>query len=289
VYYYEPEGVVQIYPDYSAYTSPEVEYYFYKIDGDQSEPLQLSDLEDGFTVESGNFEAKLPVGVYHVIATNTGASNVEFTGSESYETFIAKADPDPANSREGYTLILQPDSVYSIVIEDLEVVDKDTIRREPLPTLLTKQLNLEFTMGDGLKTGDVSSLTGILPGIYPAVHLYTGEGRNGEGGELGQSPVTTAVNFETVTEGSDKRKAKILHFGVLDPEPEEGEGYTNILELTLRMADNTLYTTTKDISQHLSAVLKGGGSLQITLEKTPFGVVAEVEPWTEEGEDEIED
>jgi hypothetical protein len=285
VYIRDPKGLVQIYLEYSGDTLPDIEYYFYNAGDSEAEPLRFESTDD-----EGNFEGELPVGVYRVIATNTGASHVEFTGSENYTDFIVKAaNPDDAGVRaaEDYTMLLQPDSVYSIVVGELSVTDNDTIRKDTVPVLLTKQLNLEFVMEDGLGTETVS-MTGLLPGVYPGVYLYTRAGW-----QIEDSP-ERAVNFETVAEGSDKRKAKILLFGVLDP--EYGATYTNVMELYLTMTDERVVTAKVDLTTILSdAIANHNGVIpwdipvSIHVEKTSIGVGAEVEGWVEEGEDIKED
>jgi hypothetical protein len=282
--YLDPQGIVQIYPKEYApgyALSDSVEYYFYNTDG----RLVETHMSDG----QGRFEGVLPVGVYRVIATNMGASHVKFTGEGNYDTFIVAASDSEPNSRgfisraSDYTKLLQPDSVYSIVIKDgLIVTENDTIRNTPPSTLLTQQLNLEFTMEDGLEAEDVESMTGVLRGIYPAVLLSTGEGR-----QLEDSP-RRAHSFETVLEGN-RRKAHILLFGVRNP--TDGEGYENVLELTLTMSDRATFYAMVNISELLSDALESEEnisqlSLPIKIKKTPLGVTAEVEEWIEEGESE---
>ena len=188
---------------------------------------------------------------------------------------------------EDYTMLFQPDSVYSIVIGELNVTDNDTIREEPVPELLTKQLNLEFVMQDGLGA-ETRSMTGLLPGVYPGVYLYTREGW-----QIGDSP-DRAVNFETVAEGSDKRKAKILLFGVCNP--EDGAVYTNVMELYLTMTDGRVVTAKVDLTEILSKAIEENEGvipwdipIPIDVARTSIEVGAEVDGWIEEGEDEKED
>jgi hypothetical protein len=285
---------VLINPQYSGYL-PVVDYHFYNIDG-KSETLHFPS-----TDELGNFKGKLPVGTYRVIATNRFESEsgfdakntVVFTGWESYDEFIVKAAPDAPDSRgflsrAGVYMLSQPDSVYSIVISEAFVVTQnDTIRRVPAPELLTKRLNLEFTLEAGLEAG-LASMTGVLSGIYPGVRLSTFEGV-----EINKSS-DMAVDFETVPGERNRRRAKILYFGLLDP--DDGRVYDNVLELTLKMNDGTIFDDVKvNISEALSEMLKRGGgtipsqfSIPITVRKTSLGivlVVAEVDEWLDiEGE-----
>jgi len=279
------EGSVQIYPDMSKHTLPAMKYHFYNTDTDQEYIVRSC---DGI----GNFDATLPVGTYRVIATNTSASNVEFTGMNSHETAIVKAHSQNSRlfiSRSGnYTMLLQPDNVYSTIVEELVVTENNTVRLTPVPTLLTKQLNLVFSMQSGLDT-EVASMTGVLPGIYPAVHLYTCEGT-----QIEQSP-EMAVNFETVAEGNE-RKAQISLFGVCDPATVD---YTNNLELELTMKDGSTSNVTLDLTEVISDIMeKNEGSippeLSIPIEVTKtetddIKVGVEVGGWIEEGEGEKEE
>lgn len=275
------KGYVQIYPDMSEHTLPAVEYHFYNTDG-KTEYLCLSC--DG----KGNFNGTLPTGTYRVIATNTAASNVKFSAMDSHETAIVRAaslNNRQAISRADYSMLSQPDNVYSTVLDELVVVADKSVRMEPLPTLLTKHLNLIFTMQGNLET-DVVAMTGVLPGIYPAMHLYTCEGR-----EIDQSP-DMAINFETEQTGN-QRKAQISLFGLCDP--EYGDNYTNKLELELTMQDGTTANTTLNLTDIISDVIKqnqGDIPLDLTIpievKETEIGIVGEVGDWIAEGESEIE-
>jgi hypothetical protein len=288
MYIRETGGVVLIYPQYSGYTLPDVDYYFYNTDG-ESEYLHYPSTDD-----LGNFEGRLPVGTYRVIATNRFESasgfgkTVAFTGWESYDAFIVKATPDAPGSRgllsrAGYNMLSQPDSVYSIVIsEAFMVMENDTIRRTPPPTLLTKVLNLEFSL-EGELEHEVDSVYGVLPGIYPGVQLSTGYGIDLD---LSRS-WSVAVNFGTDPE-EGKRKAKILLFGVYF-----AEDYINILELTLLMKDGTLVSVVLGEEENMAVILSqalalttgGGGVIPLVIRKTPVGgIVAEIGEWIEEEE-----
>jgi hypothetical protein len=274
VYIESPKGRVEIYPT-SEHILPVVQYHFYNTDG-KTEYFQLD------SDNNGNFEGTLLTGTYRVIATNTSASHVLFDEMDSYETAIVKAGLSP-NTSADYTMLLQPDSVYSVIVENLVVTEGDTVRQEPVPVLLTKHLELVFTMQDGLDT-KVVSMTGVLPGIYPAVRLYT---RAGAG--IDQSP-QMAVNFETVVKG-DKREAHISLFGVHnDPD------YTNSLELNLTMNDGTSSKTTLDLTKALSDAINEGTipsklSISVDVTITDDGIIkaaVNVEDWIEEEESEPE-
>ena len=284
------EGTVRIYPDMSVHSLPASQYHFYNTNTDLKYIVCPCD-------GSGNFDGILPVGTYRVIATNTSALNVDFRGMDSYETASVYALPLMSRSfataieqptfydqQSTYSYLTQPDDVYSTIVEELVVTENNPAHSEPLPTLLTKHLTLVFSMQDGLDV-EVVSMTGVLPGIYPAVHLYTRQGL-----QIEKSP-DMAVNFETIADGN-KRVAEIFLFGIYDP--VYGENYTNNLELNLTMGGESTITIV-DLTEILSDMIrKNEGtiplelSLSIELTKTPIGVGVEVEGWIQEGEDEQE-
>ena len=135
-------------------------------------------------------------------------------------------------------------------------------------------------MQDGL-ANEVTDMTGILPGVYPAIHLYTHQGVN-----LESSP-DMAISFETTRDGNE-RNAQIFLFGLCDP--AHGETYTNQLELHLTLSDGSTTTVLFDLTAVLSnSIAQNGGVLpfevpiHIQLTKTAVGVSASVEGWIEGG------
>ncbi len=276
---------MQIHPDQSVYTLPPTQYYFYNTDGDA--PIII----DGD--EYGNFNGSLPVGTYHVIATNVAASRVTFATMDSHETAIVRLpeldssleSPVASRAAEDYTLLPQPGNVYSTVIEELIVTINTTVRKDPSPILLTKRLNFAFTMEDGLAS-EITAMTGILPGIYPAVHLYTHQGVETEHAPAMATPFATTADGNT-------RKAQIFLFGLHDP--AHGEHYTHTLELRLTMADGSTTTFNLNLTETLSDIIdQNQGTLPISisipirLTKTDIGVAADIGGWIQEGESELQ-
>jgi hypothetical protein len=282
--------MVQIYPKHSDHESlPILDYYFYSTDQEKN----------FFRLDSdtlGNFEGKIPDGTYRVIATNTAAAtdgNVVFDHINSYDEATVSVDSsqltvdsDDAASRSPLSTVnSQLSTVYSVVVEEL-VATSDIQPYRPKPMVLTKRLELDFTLEDGLDA-EVKSITGVLPGVYAAVYLATGLPTPEA---TAQSP-TTAVRFEVVGEGN-KRKAQIDLFGLCDP--KFGAVYTNILELTLN-TDNGSEVVTIDLTEELSRVLsKYGGflpqkiSADIKLKRDSTavgGIKGSIAGWLSEGED----
>lgn len=275
-----PEGMVQIFPDMSDHTLPAVQYHFYPAGGD-AECIVCGC--DG----SGNFEGKLPVGAYRVIATNTSASNVEFTGMDAYESATVYARSLVAarmalgRDASSFNYLEQPANIYSTVVEELVVTAGGVVRKEPSPVLLTRCLSLVFSLQSDL-AGEVVAMSGVLPGVYPAMQLCSGRGV-----QIEQSP-GLAVRFGTEGSGSE-RKAQIFLFGLRDP--GYGQAYTNRLELELTLADGSSVHTGLDLTDILSEMIeKNDGSLPldvsipIEVEKTDIGIGVEVGEWVYEGE-----
>jgi hypothetical protein len=296
LYYYERE-LVRIYPDRTVHALPALEYHFYS--GTQ-EPIRAN------SDNQGNFEGELLFGTYRVIATNTAAAtngSVAFSTS-SYESATVTAQPteqmrsqlSTVNSQlsteqtrsQLSTLNSQLSTVYSVVVEELSVRHGMQPYR-PTPVLLTKQLELVFTLSGGLET-EIKSIAGVLPGVYSAVYLATGLPTPEA---VTQSP-NTAVRFNAVGQGTE-RKAEVSLLGLRNP--EYGAAYTNSLELTLSMNDDSEEAVIIDLTQELSdifalyqGVLPSEISVEIQLERSPTGGVegtigGSIKQWKVAGEE----
>ncbi len=277
----EEVGSVQIYPDQSECTLPATQYYFYNMDGESDRIVMDGDAH-------GNFDGTLPVGIYRVIATNVADSRVSFTTMDSPETAIVRlpeldeSSLTPALSRVAdYTLLPQPGNIYSTVIESLVVSVNKPVRKGPSPVLLTKQLNFSFLLEDGL-ADEIAAMTGLLPGIYPAVHLYTHQGI-----EIENAP-NMATPFETASAGAE-RTAQIYHFGLYDPAHGDQYAYTLALQLTMRDGSTTdvsldLTDVFSDIMDENKGVFPANITIPIELTKSTVGVAADAGEWTQEGE-----
>jgi hypothetical protein len=238
-YYGRDRGLVQIYPDRSVHALPALEYYFYSADV----PETIRENSDG----EGNFEGELPCTTYRTIATNTAAAvdgSVAFT-TDSYESATVTALPT-GQSYNQLSIVNSPLSIYSVVVEEL-IVTPDVRTYRPVPVLLTKQLEFVFVLSGGLET-EVKTIAGVLPGVYASVYLSTGLPTPES---TAQSPAT-AVRFDIAGQG-DERKAEVSLFGLRHP--EYGAVYTNSLELTLTMNDDSEETVSVDLTKELSDIL----------------------------------
>jgi hypothetical protein len=281
---YQKVSVLQINPDQSTYTLPAMQYYFYDPD---TFHLWISD-------DNGNFMGSLPMGIYRVLATNAYTRNVTFSGMQSYRTAVAEANPELPDGRrsvsraENYTMLLQPDSIYSIVIEELvDTVLEPPVYR-PAPVLLTKQLELAFNLRDDLESS-VVGLKGVLPGIYPSISLND---RVPTGESLIRS-LSTATRFEASGQGS-ARKAPVSLWGIRNP--EYGSVYRNALSVYLSMNDGSEQTVTVDMTGVLTDIMRWNQGviprklilyIEIKRAASGIGVEGAVTAWNDEGETEV--
>jgi hypothetical protein len=270
--------VVQIYPNPSGYTTlPAMEYRFYGQNA-QGRDTVLVRPDDG----QGNFEGELPAGSYRVLAFNAaGAADAEFTGRERYET--AAVTVRSASNETGSSQLRAIDDRLLRVVDELEVTGVGTLRREPSPVLLTKQLVLVFTLSGGLER-EVTSLTGALPGVYPSVLLSTGLPTP----QVLIQSLTAVARFETSVQGS-QHLARIGLLGLRDP--EYGRTYPGTMALTLNLNDGTREETTVNLSAALSGIIADNGGafpplayIYIELTRSEMGGVGgTVEDWDETG------
>jgi hypothetical protein len=261
-------GMVRIFPDRSVHALPKLEYNFY---GEDTYLLRESD-------DEGNFEGELPPDVYRILATNVDAPGVVFSEMDSFD--LATVTMDNVNS--------QLSTVYSVVVEQLEVSDYGNILREPLPALLTKQLVFVFTLVDGLDT-EVASITGELPGIYPSLRLSTGL----PSPESVTQSLSTSVRFKVVEQGM-QRSVQIGLFGLRDP--ENGLVYTSDLALACASSGGDEEETTIPLTSVLSEIISENGGvlpplvyisveLKRTQPPTEVGITGSITAW-KNGEEE---
>jgi hypothetical protein len=272
-------GTVQIYPDTTVYTLPRLEYRFYAADTVLIRP------DDG----RSNFEGDLPAGLYHVLAVNAGdsiAAGVTFTGMDSYETAAVTVQPD--RTGDATQLSMVNSGLYSVPVRDLEVTVFEDTRREPAPVPLTKQLVFFFTLSGGLET-EVTSLTGVLPGVYSSVYLSDSRPTPQS---MTQS-LTAATRFELRSQGAE-RSVSVGLLGLRSPVDEPI--YTCNLALTLTLSNGNREEITVDLTEALSDIITGNpgilppqASIYIRLAWTEMGGVGgSVEDWKIGNEETVE-
>jgi hypothetical protein len=259
--------MVRIFPDHPVYIMPKLQYNFYGLD---TSLVRESD-------ETGNFEGRLPPNIYRVLATNTDAAGMAFSGMESFDLATVTIDNDAALS-----------TVYSVVVDPMELPDNGNILYEPSPALLTKQLVFIFTLLGDLGT-EVVSITGSLPGVYPSLRLATGR----PSPESATQSLSTSVRFEVSGQGV-RRSARIGLLGLRDP--EDGRVYTNNLALTLAMSGGGEEEATVDLTGVLSKIIPNNEGIfppliTVSVELKPSdetGITGSVTEW-EYGDEEVKE
>ena len=110
---------------------------------------------------AGQFSITLPVGGYRLLAYNTDARGVAFTGLENRHSAEIRLTSD-----------VQPGNVYSWNVDDVNVPLRGTVQYTPVPRRLVKQMVLHFQV-TGMEEAKV--LNGKMNGVYPALFLLSGE------------------------------------------------------------------------------------------------------------------
>jgi hypothetical protein len=272
--YLQYPGNVRICPDRSVYALPALEYRFY---GTDAPLVRKSDSE-------GNFEGKLPRGVYRVLAANTGAGDVTFSDMESYDRAAVSIDgTEPAtDGADAASFLPSLDvPVYGVRVEELDVPVNGSVLREPSPALLTRRLVFDFTLSDGLDT-EVGSISGQLPGVYSSVYLSTGLPTS----ESVSRSARTYIRFEVSGQG-EKRSAETGLLGLRNPKTPAGEKiYDSTLALSFTMTDGSEEEIFIDLSGVLSDIIAGNGdvfpqrvSVFIELKRSSAGIGASIKAW----------
>lgn len=272
----EQSGYLFIYPDNSEYTLPALSYHFYNMDG-RTECLTAAC--DG----RGNFEGRIPAGTYRVIAVNTNAANITFTGLDRCET--AMATDQSVSTRSVHSAGLP--SVYTVVLGDFDVVPSDTLHHAPLPELLTRHVRIRFLLGPNLLPL-VSGIKGTLGGVYPSVRLFSGE--------LHHDNIQN-ISLATIEFIADSKQqewsAMVSVFGICDP--AYGAAYTSTLNLTLTLTDGREVSAQADLTNQLSEIIDQSGgvipiSLELEMEIEPdeAGFTINIVGWEADGGDEAE-
>ena len=232
-------GMVEIAP---AGVLPAMTYRFYTPD------TCLVRADDG----AGAFRGRLPADTYRVLAVNADAraANVDFGGLDDYETATVSArGVEPPTPGFPYALVDTVGPAFAVRLGKLEVAENGAVGEHPLPELLARRLVLVFTFADGLET-EVVSLTGVLPGVFPAVLLSTGRPPEPAPGTV------TAVRFGISGEGA-QRTAQVGLLGLYDPGGQQVQD-AGLLALTLTLSNGERKAAVmNDLPALLSAIIAG--------------------------------
>lgn len=275
------EGRVEIALDWGGDTRPQTaRFLFY----DQAGTLVKE--ETGLT---DGFKGMLPTGTYRVVVHNTDARQVDYRGTEKYESAEVFAQhtnySDGHHPSEGIPCVLEPQLVFGTgrLNEGDEIVVKqlDTTCMTVTPVLLTKQVVFHFKV-EGDATA-VQSLTGVFEGVAPGIFLSNGTHNTSSSCalEFTAAPETKAAETDYI--------AGMSVFQLLTTATSPAG--TNRLTATLTLSDGSKASGTFDLTETLKKIiLDNGGAfpnpipLAITLRVVPLGgLSATVTPWDDSG------
>ena len=275
------EGYVEIALDWSkAQSSRSARYLFYN--GSGALVKEVSGVSDCF-------KGTLPTGTYRVVVHNTDAGQVDWRGTEQYESAEVFAKEtnysEGHHPAEGVPCILEPREVFAAggcnESETVEVRQMDTTRLSVTPAELTKRVAVRFTVEtDGGQS--VRSLQGVLGGVSHG--YFPGKGCHNASSscamEFTAAPATKAA--------SDAYTTEVNVFGLLTT--AQSPAGTNTVHVTLDLDDGSQVTGTFDITPALQRILASSGGvlpveipLEITLRVQEASLSATVEPWIEGG------
>ena len=275
------EGYVEIALDWSkAQSSRSARYLFYNESG--ALVKEVSGVTDCF-------KGTLPTGTYRLVVHNTDAAQVDWRGTEQYESAEVFAKEtnysEGHHPAEGVPCIQEPRDVFATggcnESETVEVLLLDTTRLSVTPVVLTKQVAIRFTVdADGGQS--VRALHGVLGGIahgfFPGKRCHNTSSSCAV--EFAASPETKAA--------SDAYTARVNVFGLLTT--AQSPAGTNTVHVALDLDDGSQVTGTFDVTPTLQQMLASGGGafpveipLEITLRVQEAGLSATVEPWIEGG------
>ena len=272
--YRSAEGTGVIAPEWGAFAYPATAYYrFYADDGEA-----VAGYGTDAAASAGYFSTTLPVGSYHLLAYNTDAHGVAFTGLESRNAAEVRLVSE-----------MQPGNVYSWNVDDVDVPLQGTVQYTPVPRPLVKQMLLHFQV-TGMEEAKV--LNGKLNGVYPSVLLHSGkpsEQSISAAPETNTSFTVTLTRAETRnTEPAYMASAEIRLLGLLSP--EYGAAYDSRLHLQVRNSGGEMYSasvnmngTLTDIIRLYAGELPADETVEVELGINLLNAVltAEVKGWTE--------
>lgn len=236
-------------------------FYFYPKGG--GEVLQ-------YDAAGSGFQGNLPAGTYQVIACSSDARNVTYQGMNDYATASVQALPDASSRSLSY--YNQPSGVYSLHLNELIVPLQGSVSTNSIPDTLSRSLNLKFTLQSSQSIVD---LTGLMRGVQSSVLISTGKPY----GEVGVTAFTADVS-------GNQGEAQVNVLGILDP--SGSLPYRNLMDLTMKLSDNTVNTTQIDLTQTLTEILSTNSGdfplevpVEVELRLIDKQLVATVKPWNQ--------
>lgn len=245
---------------------------------------QTGALANETTGVTDGVKCALAAGTYRLVVHNEDARQVEYRGTENYQTAEVFAQhtnySDGHHPAEGVPCILEPQVVFGIgacnEFDELVIEAGKTTRATVTPGELTRQLEFHFTVkGDR----EVKSLAGVLDGIVPGIFLGSG---------TSNTSTSCAVEFQAEPEtkaASGNYGTRLGVFNLLTT-GQSPDG-TNSVYVTLVLGDGQKLTTQVDLTPMLREIITDNGGeipieipIEITLEITEIGLDSTVGEWT---------
>lgn len=225
------------------------------------------------------------MGGYHLLAYNTDARGVAFTGLEHR-----------SKAEVCLTSEAQPGGIYSWSVDNVEVPLRSAVQHTPVPRSLVRQMVLHFRV-TGMEEAMV--LEGRLNGVYPSVFLLSGS----PSAESVAAAPETNTKFAATLAPVEARDALPAYMASADVRllgllsPEFGACYDCRLHLQVGNAAGETYGATVDMNKTVTDIIdsyEGELPLDKTIEVS-VGInllntvlTAAVKGWTEgSGEGEV--
>ena len=241
------------------------------------------------------FKGAFPVAAYRLVVHNTDARQVDWRGTEKYETaeVFAKAThySEGHPLLEGVPCVLEPQVVFAAGRceegEKVEVRQLDTVRLTVRPRELTKQMKFRFIVNS---TQPVQSLTGVLVGVAPGIFLADGSSDT-------SSPCAMEYTARRVDSGRAVHSVQGVEtiyearFNVFDLLADtQSPAGTNPLIIRLTLDDGSRSTGTFDLTPTLKELIaENGGQLpseipvEVAVLLRGVDLSATVAPWDDSG------
>lgn len=272
------DGAAEITLDWGGDERPQTaRFLFYDENGD------LVREETGLT---DGFKGTLPTGKYRLVVHNEDAQQVDYRGTDSYQTAEVFAQhtnyTDGHHPAEGVPCILEPQAVFGIGVcnefDEIVVEAGKTTKATVAPEELTRRVVFRFSIESDV---EVHSLKGVLDGVSPGVFLASGQ-HNTETScaiEFTASPTNRAASGDYT--------ARLGVFNLLTT-AQSADG-TNVVHAVVTLLDGEQFTADVDLTPTLRKMLADQKEdilpveipLDITFAVTELGLSSTVGEWTE--------
>lgn len=250
---------------------------------------EVTGLTDGFAGE-------LPAGEYRLVVHNTDALQVDYRGTDNYETAeVFAQETEYAHTTQSYALrssltrhdpgvpcILEPQQVFGTGVcnesETIVVTSGGTVQASVSATSLTRQMEFHFTVKSDV---GVTSLKGVLDGIAPGMFIASRQHN---------APTACAIEFTALPQTKSATSnflSRMSVFGLLTTSQSPDE--TNVINVVLTLDDGKVFQAKADLTPTLKEIIADNGGtipieipVDVTLEIHGIeGLTATVKPWEE--------